>query len=383
MSLAAYRITVDGTDVSSNFAPVLTELEICDSDGGKADTCTIVLDDSGGRIQLPQPGSQIEALIWWQVPPPWSNSGGSVQFTGVTDEPRSYGRRHSGTVLSISAKSADLSGLGKQKIQKHFDNTTFGSVAQQIGQMAGYNVSVASALSSIQRDYWIIPHESFLSWGRRIADEIGATFKTAFPQATFVPRNSPDAAGGLALGTVSAIVGQNVIGWDVSPICSRGIYNNSIVRVYDSTQAKWSCSKTSVGGSNGSSAKSDLNHTFKAPDVGRASLRAAANADSAQRAQGSGSVEIDGEPAAMSQANLVISGAREGVDGTYIIKTARHFYSRHAGWATRCEIEQPSGNAGTDSRGSDEGSSAGGGGGGSGGGGGTAGGGVDDLPATA
>lgn len=358
MSQAAYQITVDGTDVSSAFAPVLTELEIVDSDGGKADTCTIILDDAGGRIALPAPGSQIEALIWWIVPPPGS-PGGSIQFTGVTDEPRSFGRRHSGTILSINAKSADMLGNGKQKIQKHYDNMGFGSVAQDIGQQAGYQVSVAGALSSIQRDYWVIANESFLSWGRRIAEEIGATFKVSFPQATFVPRGSSMSAGGVSLGGVSAIYGLNLIGWDVSPICSRGVYNNSIVRVYDATQAKWSCAMTSVGGSTAATGQADLHDTFKSPDVGRANLRAASNADSAKRAEGSGSVEMDGNPAAMSQALLDLVGTREGVDGTYLIKTARHFYSRHTGFTTRCEIEQPSGSAGTDGRGADTGSTGG------------------------
>ena len=70
-------------------------------------------------------------------------------------------------------------------------------------------------------------------------------------------------------------------------------------------------------------------------------------------------VEIDGEPAAMAQANLVLSGARDGVDGTYIIKAARHRYARRHGWTTTCEVEQPSGSAGTDSRAPDGGEPSG------------------------
>jgi hypothetical protein len=62
------------------------------------------------------------------------------------------------------------------------------------------------------------------------------------------------------------------------------------------------------------------------------------------------SCEIDGDPAAMSQADLTVVGARPGVDGQYRIKSARHAYARNGGWTTTCDAEQPQGAAGTDNR---------------------------------
>ena len=347
MSEAAYRISIDGNDVSSAFAPVLISLTITDSDGGKADTCEMEFDDSGGQIALPAPGAEIEALLWW-VDPPAGASAGAVQFTGVTDEPKSHGSRGGGRTLSISAKSADLKGNGKHKNSKHLDNQSFGAVAQAWGSAAGYQVSVDPSLASIQRDYWTMANESFLAWGARIADDLGATFKTAFPKAAFVPVDSGSSASGAALAGVTAAVGVNLIEWDVAPTLSRGIYGNAKVRWYDHTKAQWNVASASIGDDG---AEADLTDTFKAADQGRATTRAGGRAAKAKRKKGEGdSVQIDGDPAAMSQANLTIVGARPGVDGQYRIKTATHKYVRTGGWTTHCVLDQPQGAAGTDSR---------------------------------
>ncbi len=347
MSQAAYQITIDGNDVSSAFTPVLISLTITDGDGKKADTCDIELDDAGGQIVLPAPGASFEALLWWVDPPPGVNAG-AVQFTGVTDEPKSKGVRRRGRTLSISAKSADLKGVGKQNTSKHADNQTFGQTAQGWGSAAGYQVSVDPSLASIQRDYWVMANESFLNWGARIAEEIGATFKAAFPKAVFVPIDSGDSASGAALATVTAVAGVNLIEWDIAPNLSRAIYANAKTRWYDHVAARWNVASASVGDDG---AEADFVETFKAADAGRAQTRASGNAAKAKRKKGAGhTVEIDGDPGAMSQANLVIVGARPGVDGQYRIKSATHRYHRKGGWITTCTVEQPQGSAGDDDR---------------------------------
>lgn len=346
MSRASYSISVGGNDVTAMFNPVLISLSITDGDGGKADTLDIELDDRDGQIALPAPGSAIEAMLWWEEPPPWA-SGAAAQFIGTTDEPKSKGSRSEGRILSISAKSADLKGKGKHKNSKHKDQAKFGDVAQEWGQAAGYQVSVDSSLASVQRDFWLMANESFLSWGRRIAHEIGATFKTAHPKAVFVPRNSGASASGGALSGVSAVWGQNLISWEVAPKLSRGLYANAKTRWYDHTKAQWNEESTPIGAQG---AEADIRETFKAASQDRAKNRADANADDSARKQGTGTVTIDGDAAAQAQAMLTIVGARAGVDGDYRIKQSTQQYSREQGWTTSCEIEQPQGAAGSDKR---------------------------------
>ena len=348
MSRASYQISVGGLDVTPNFSPLLISLEISESDGGKSDQCTITLDDKDGSILLPETGSQMEVMLWWIEPPPGVGSG-AAQFIGVTDEPKSHGSRHQGRILTICAHSADLKGKGKQKTSKHYDQKKFKDVAEDLGQKAGYQVSIDQSLASLERDYWVCAHESFLSWGRRISDEIGAAFKTAYPKAAFIPRNTADSASGKALAKVNAVVGVNVISWEMAPILSRGLYQNSKVRIYDRLKAAWDEASQSIGSTG---AEADLRATFKQPDKGRATDNTKTGSADAKRKQGGGHVELQGEPAAQPQAQLTLSGARPGIDGTYLIKSTHHRYHRHQGWITTCEVVNPSGSAGDDSRGS-------------------------------
>jgi hypothetical protein len=225
---ADYQILIDGADVSANFGPVLESLSLTDSDGGKSDTLDIVLNDMGAQLLLPRVGAPIQASIWWAEVPSFS-VGGAVSFSGVTDEPKSTGARGHGMLLAISAKSADQTGAGKQKKNRQQDRTTFGAVAQQWGQESGYQVSVDSALASIQRDYWAMHNESFLNWGRRIARELGATFKTAFPKAAFVPRNSGASASGQALPTFPLVRPGNLLAWSVLLRPRRGSVQNRLL----------------------------------------------------------------------------------------------------------------------------------------------------------
>lgn len=343
---AAYQITVDGKPVTDAFEPLLISFSITDSDGDKADSLEITLDDTGGQIAMPQTGAAIEALLWWEDPPPGA-SPGAVQFVGKVDEPRSHGHRDHGRTLSITARSADFKGKGKHKRSKHKDNASFGDVARAWGADAGYQVSVDASLASLKRDYWVMPNESFLSWGRRTAAELGATFKTAFPKAAFVPRNSGASASGAALAGVTAQWGVNLIAWDVSPANTRALYAKARTRFYDHTKAKWDEYSASTGLDGGAA---DLTETFKTADADRAKDRSTANAASCKRKRAAVSVEIDGDAAAQAQANLTLSGTRPGADGTYRIKTARHAYARGGGWTVSCECEEPQGEAGSDNR---------------------------------
>lgn len=342
---AAYSITIDGAPVTSVFDPVLESLSLTDSDGGKSDTLDIVLNDSYGQLKLPRVGAAITAAIWWEEVPAFSVAG-AVTFSGKTDEPKSHGSRGAGMGLTISAKSADLVGKGKQKLNKQLDNTTFGKAAQQWGQLAGYQVQVDSSLASIQRAYWAMHNESFLNWGRRIAAEIGATFKVAHPEAVFVPRNSGASASGQPLAPLAIVRPGNLISWDVTPTIGHGVYANSRAHYYDPKAALWKAVSLPTGLSN---AQADFVSTFKSASQAHAQNKAQSAADESARKTGAGSFEIYGDPRALSQNNCTVAGARAGVDGSYRIKTAHHHYSR-GGWSTSVDCEQPQGSAGTDSR---------------------------------
>ena len=338
-----YSISVDGNDVTSKFDPHLISITIKDSDGGKSDKLDITLDDADGRIALPREGADIVAEIWRP------SGGGKVTFQGKTDEPESEGSRGGGMQMTISAHSADMKNEGKAKKSKHKDDASFGETAKEWGQASGFDVKVEGDLEKIKRPYWSMGNESFFSWGQRTAKEIGATFKVRGKNAVFVPRNSGSSASGQSLQGVKATRGLNgnVINWRLSPVQNRDRYRKAKVRHYDAKEAKWKVEEVEI---NDEGAKADLNETVKAADKDQAKDRAKSNAEESKRGKGGGSITIDGDAAAQSQAPITISGIRAGIDGEYRITSASHTLTRGAGWITQCEVEQPQGSAGQDGR---------------------------------
>jgi len=342
MRKSYFKLEIDGQDVTSRWMNLLMHLAITDSEGGKSDQLEAELDDEGGRIELPRVGATVHAELGWRA-------GECITFDGKTDEPHSRGARGGGMTLSISAKSADPSGKGKEPQKRHKDNSSFGDVAKEWGGKVGLSVMVDQSLASVHREYWDMAHESFHAWGARIARDIGATFKVFGDKAVFVPRGSSAAASGAQMSKLLIKRPGNVISWDMTPVFSRTQFTEHIVRWYDVKEAKWKTEKVTVDNPGG--AKASLTDRFKHADSDRAKSRAKSNKDEADRKKGGGTIKLDGEPAARSQAEAEVSGIRPGINGTYKVTKAVHARDRHGGYQTTVTLEQPGGDAGTDSRG--------------------------------
>jgi phage protein D len=336
MRRAIYSISVDGQDFTSNFEPYLIRLQIRLTDGGESDTCEISLDDSAGQLKMPRDDADIEVRLQW------SDGGGAVTFRGKTDEPESQGSRGAGMVMNITARATDMKDKPKEKKTRHKDDAPFEDAAKEFGKLAGLNVKVSGDLAQKKRDYWAMQNESFMSWGTRIASELGATFKIRGKEAIFVARNADNSVSGQQLPTVEAIYGVNIIDWQIRPTQNRPRYNRSVVRWYDAKVAKWKQETVQISDE---TARVPLIETRKFSDQDRAKDRADSNAKEVERGKGGGQVTIDGEPAAQARTLCVLRGLRQGLDGAYRITEAEHRLSRDGGWTTSCELARPPLNA--------------------------------------
>lgn len=355
MPRSVFWVSVNGTEISSALVPILISMTITDTDGGKSDTLEIELDDEGGQIALPPTNAPIQAGIAYEdddgtpVGPP-------VMFEGKVDKPTSSGSRGGGMTLTISAKSADLKGKPKAHHSRHHDKGKLSAAAKKFGQGAGLQVEVASGVD-VERDYWAMQGESFLNWGTRIAQEIGATFKVRDGRAIFAERSAGTSLGGQAMPTVRAVrtvapdgeVGGNIISWQMSPADDRQDWQKFQVRFYDTKDAKYKAKDVEARSKPGSVTHLDR---FTRADEGGAEARAKSNSTESDRDKGGGSITINGEPMAQAEGTCVVSGVRPGIDGFYKIKTARHRLSRGSGYQTELELAQPGGSAGIDGRGS-------------------------------
>ena len=358
MRRAVYYVAIDGRDVSETLDPVLISLTIKLTAKSRADSCEVTLDDRDAQILMPRTGAKLEAGIAWDDGSP------PVQFEGEIDRPTHTTGRGQGDILTISAQSAERKGKLKDRQHSHHDKGKLSEVAQKFGKAAGVSVKVHQDLGSIERDYWSMHGETFLAWGARIAREVGATFKVIGAQAVLVPRGAGVSASGKALQTISVVRrfapdgsrAGNHITSSLSPVDNGPEYQKLSVRWYDRKEAKWKAEEVEAKAADGVSAKRTTRWT--APNKAQAKARAGANGKDSEREKGGGTVQIDGEPAALPEANATVSGVRPGLDGSYRIDAVDHSYSRNAGFTTTLTLKQPqSGGSdgkstpGTDSRG--------------------------------
>ncbi|OCC05098.1 hypothetical protein BA190_09285 [Labrys sp. WJW] len=336
-------VTIDGQNVSSAIMPYLTDITITDKAGNTQDTCQFEFDDRNGQILLPRQGVPVSVELGNDENP------SQIAFTGTVDEVTSKGSRSSGMTLSVSAKSADTNSKAKQPRKKHWDKKKIGEVLSDAAKDSDIDeVVVAPSLAEITREYWAMQNESFLAFAQRVAREVGGTFKVVGRKAIVADRNAGKSASGQDLPTFAAVMGVNLISWDISPEMGRPRYKTIKVRHYDKKQAKWVEEEQQV---QDDGAKAEFVDRFTAADKDEAKARAKSHAKTSEREKGGGTIVVDGSTAPQPEATVILIGARPGVDGTYTIDTVTQNYSR-SGWTTSLSVKKPAGESGKDSRGS-------------------------------
>jgi len=269
-------------------------------------------------------------------------------FEGTVDDVKSRGARGAGRTLSISAKSADTKGQGKQNQEKHWDKKKLGEVMEYAGKLAGFEVKVDPSLAAIEREWWGMQAESFFHFGHRIAREIGGVFKVVGKRAILAKRNRGVSMGGAVLSSVVAAWGRNLINWDLSPVVGRPRYKSVIARWYDMKAGKWKREKVEIGDQSSAPAENTTRFTEADQDEAR---RSGENAKEAtDRNKGEGSVLIYGDPGATPEGLCIVKGARPGIDGAYRIDAVDHELSRANGFTTTLSLKQPHDGAGQDNR---------------------------------
>lgn len=331
-----YKVSVAGNDVTSRFSPHLLDLSIQRSAGEAADSLDLTLADPYGGLFLPSTRAEVNVLLNGL----WAFDGFVTEVTCDLD--KSSGRR-----MKIACSSVDHGGKTKEPGLRHKDNATFKDVAAEWGKKAGVEVRVLGSIADVHRDYWIQQHESFISWGQRMAREIGATFKVIGKQAFFAARNEGLSASGKALTPVEAFVGQNLISASITPVVSRPKYRDVKLSYFDIAKGE----KVEVNVETGiTDVDAVLRSQIAVVNEAQAKQKAGSLGREADRDQGQGSVTILGNAAAEPEAICKIGGFRQGVDGSYRIHSVTHKVNKKNGFTTDLELRQPKEGAGKDTR---------------------------------
>ncbi len=323
---AVFMVTVAGTNITTTLSPVLLSLSVSDKVGTHSDTATLDIDDTEGRIVLPQIGAPVIIALGWE------GQGVRVVFTGTVDEVKSSGSRGSGRTLTISAKGMDTTKKPKETQQRHFDNKTVKDIVTEAGKAAGVTeIEIDPSLATLTRKYFEMRDESFIHAGERLAREIGGNFRVTGAKAVMSKR------GGSYTAAVIAAWGRNLHSWDISPALGRTQFSKVRARWYDPKQAEWQEKEEATG--LGVDARHD--NRFAKPDENEAGQQTASDKATSERDAGEGSVTIEGNTEAIPDGLCIIAGARPGIDGAYRIESVTHNYSRSGGFVTQLSLRMP------------------------------------------
>ena len=332
---AAFSVVVGGQNITTRLSPYLLSLRVTDKAGTTSDSCDISLDDKDGQIAMPKVGAEMKVKLGWK------DTGTVEVFVGKVDDVRATGARGGGRTMRITAKGLDTNSKAKEKQNKHIDKADLKKAMTDAGKGAGItDIKVDDELAKITRDYWALDGESFISFGQRVAREVGGTFRIRGNKAVIAKKGSGKSPSGKDLPTITGAYGDNLHTYDIAPVMGRPRQKKVKARYYDRKEAKWKETEAEVE-DEGAAATETKRHTVADEDEGKSRNRS--DKADAETDKGGGSAEIEGDVRAMPEGKFVLTGARPGIDGTYRIEGVTHRYSKSSGFTTSLDLKLPVG----------------------------------------
>ncbi|MBS0474745.1 MAG: phage late control D family protein [Proteobacteria bacterium] len=186
----AYRILVDGLDITPAIRPRLESLSLIDNRGFEADTLDIVLDDTDGLLGLPPRGARVAVALGWEGEP--------LEDKGeyIVDE-----LEHAGTPdrLTIRARSADLrSGIATKK-ERSWHGVTLGDLVRSIAAQNKLTPIVGKQYADLPLDHLDQTAESDANLLQRMAEEHGAIATVKAGRLLFIAAGQATTASGAPL----------------------------------------------------------------------------------------------------------------------------------------------------------------------------------------
>ena len=174
-NIADLRVTLDGADLTDRIRPRLVSLTLSEKRGGEADQLDIVIEDSDGRVALPREGARLSVQLGWR-------QGGDVTVgmvdkgSFVVDE---VGHGGPPDVITLRARSADMTGDVRRRRDGSWHGTTIGAVLGQVAARQGLQLRCAPVLASIAIPALAQQRESDMALVKRLGrdHDAVATFK--------------------------------------------------------------------------------------------------------------------------------------------------------------------------------------------------------------
>lgn len=328
LPFAAFKVTLDGADLTDKVAPRLTALRLTDKRAGEADEVELSLHDTDGKLAIPKRGALIAVSLGWVrgsgLPIGMIDKGtftvDSVSHSGPPD------------IITISARSADFTGDLATRRTGSYRQMTLGAIAQEVAGRHGLIAQVAPSLASIDVEVRAQTAKSDIAMLRELGRRYDAVATVKRGKLILAPIGAGTTAGGKTI-PAATIVRADIERHRYS-LASRDEYDGVQADYHDQAEAK----RHSVT-AGGSKRRKHLRRVF----ANRQDAQAAASAEHGRLQRGAAKLDLDfalGRPDLYPDRPVTVAGFKAEIDAlSWLIVEAEHTMDAQGGLRTRLSLE--------------------------------------------
>lgn len=330
-NIAAWKLTLNGQDLTDRIRPYLVSLTLTEKRGGEADQLDLMLDDSDGSLAIPKAGAVLRLQLGWQQ--------GAGVTPGVVDKGtfKVDEAEHSGPpdIITIRARSADLTADYRVRREETHKNTTIGAIVSRVAGRNGLKSSVDPSLASIEVPIKVQHERSDMALVRRLGREHDAV--ATVKNGTLIL--SPIGKGATASGkTIAGVTLRRVHGWDHRySRTKREDYSGVEARWHDQSAAERKTESATVAGGTGPKKRLRRIHHSQAD------AKAAADAEAKRLARAEATFTYTlalGRADLIPETPVTLKGWKPEIDARkWIVAEVTHTIDSSGGFGTKVNLE--------------------------------------------
>lgn len=315
------------SDLIPKWGSSLLAVRFTDNEGGDADEIEFDFSVALPLQAPPAEGTRYRLLYGWEA--------GALKDAGsftYQNSRISFSADH-GWVLTITARSADFVDADKAEETEHFEDLTAGEIFSRLAASAGKSAKVHPSIANIKIPYRLRMQQSAVGFAQALADELGGTLKPANGQWLVTEKNSGQTAGGSIIPPLVVSI-EDLIGCDLNHE-AKAKYGQVGAGYFDADQG---LSLLELVPGLGKAAS--MFSLFPAASGSEATVRSKAEATALARATITGSVTIEGDPAAMAGAPVQLIGFGGWSGRDLVAQTITHEFTfdEQGGWLMTPEL---------------------------------------------
>lgn len=328
--IPAFRLVVDGVDISAAARPRLSSLTLTEKRGDEADQLDITLTDHDGRLAIPRKGVRVSLALGFgeQLVEKGSFTVDEAEWGGPAD------------VITIRARAAEFTGSISTRRDGSWRSTTLGAVVGAVAARNSLQARIAPDLAGIALPLVAQSRESDLALLRRLGRQHDAVATIKDGRLVFARIGAGVTATGAAIpGAAITKADGDQYRWrsaDRDSDRSSGSGESRGVRARWRSVAGAATQSVLVGPARGAR---QLSRIYATEDAAARAARAAHDRRARKKATFSLKLAI-GRPDLYPERRVALSGFKAMVDSaTWLIDELAHTLSGDGGFTTDLTLE--------------------------------------------